>query len=118
MAIVYDHIDIVNELLSRNADITTRNKYDMTPYDIAVYYNKPNIISLLKPRVFKDNIITNDDIMYKNKLVERFTCPICFANERKVVFNCGHLTCEECSSKITECGECKVYITSRTKLYM
>ena len=66
---------------------------------------------------------SEDDIVDYEKIEERkegedITCSICFVNEKKIVFNCGHSTCYDCSENIIKCGECKVNITNRIPLFI
>ncbi|AAD30238.1 Similar to gi/3844599 F31D5.2 gene product from Caenorhabditis elegans cosmid gb/U28941 and contains PF/00097 Zinc (Ring) finger C3HC4 domain. ESTs gb/F19963 and gb/T42582 come from this gene [Arabidopsis thaliana] len=45
------------------------------------------------------------------------SCPICLTNRKDVAFSCGHMTCGDCGSKISNCPICRVRITNRLKLY-
>ena len=45
-------------------------------------------------------------------------CPICLEGDLKIVLNCGHVCCEICSSKITNCFVCKTKIESKTKMFI
>ncbi|CAA7062086.1 unnamed protein product [Microthlaspi erraticum] len=44
-------------------------------------------------------------------------CPICLTNRKDVAFNCGHTTCKECGSRISNCPICRVLIITRLRLY-
>uniref|UniRef100_A0A1J3K8D7 RING-type E3 ubiquitin transferase n=1 Tax=Noccaea caerulescens TaxID=107243 RepID=A0A1J3K8D7_NOCCA len=44
-------------------------------------------------------------------------CPICLTNQKDVAFNCGHTTCKDCGSRISNCPICRVLITNRLRLY-
>ncbi|XP_057765225.1 E3 ubiquitin-protein ligase RGLG4 [Salvia miltiorrhiza] len=44
-------------------------------------------------------------------------CPVCLTNTKNMAFNCGHLTCRECSTRLSECPICRKRITSRLRLY-
>ncbi|XP_047975047.1 E3 ubiquitin-protein ligase RGLG4 [Salvia hispanica] len=44
-------------------------------------------------------------------------CPVCLTNAKNMAFSCGHLTCSECSSRLSECPICRKRITSRLRLY-
>nr|XP_018453406.1 PREDICTED: E3 ubiquitin-protein ligase RGLG2-like [Raphanus sativus] len=44
-------------------------------------------------------------------------CPICLTNRKDVAFGCGHMTCGDCGSRISNCPICRVLITSRLRLY-
>ncbi|XP_024006933.1 E3 ubiquitin-protein ligase RGLG4 isoform X1 [Eutrema salsugineum] len=45
------------------------------------------------------------------------SCPICLTNRKDVAFGCGHMTCGDCGSRISNCPICRVLITSRLRLY-
>ncbi|XP_051125923.1 E3 ubiquitin-protein ligase RGLG4 [Andrographis paniculata] len=44
-------------------------------------------------------------------------CPVCLTNAKDLAFNCGHMTCRDCSSRLSECPICRQRITSRLRLY-
>ncbi|XP_073061573.1 E3 ubiquitin-protein ligase RGLG4-like [Primulina eburnea] len=44
-------------------------------------------------------------------------CPICLTNRKDLAFGCGHLTCRECSTRLSNCPICRQRITSRIRLY-
>ncbi|CAI9115699.1 OLC1v1016676C1 [Oldenlandia corymbosa var. corymbosa] len=44
-------------------------------------------------------------------------CPICLTNGKNMAFGCGHMTCRECGSKLSNCPICRLPITSRLRLY-
>ncbi|KFK42342.1 hypothetical protein AALP_AA2G243800 [Arabis alpina] len=44
-------------------------------------------------------------------------CPICLTNRKDVAFNCGHMTCGDCGTRISNCPICRVLITNRLRLY-
>lgn len=44
-------------------------------------------------------------------------CPICLTSSKDMAFNCGHMTCRECSSKVSNCPICRQVITSRLRLF-
>ncbi|CAN8240405.1 unnamed protein product [Cochlearia groenlandica] len=45
------------------------------------------------------------------------SCPICLTNRKDVAFGCGHMTCGDCGTRISNCPICRVLITSRLRLY-
>ncbi|TYH34924.1 hypothetical protein ES332_D13G158600v1 [Gossypium tomentosum] len=45
------------------------------------------------------------------------TCPICLTNTKDLAFNCGHTTCRECGSKVSNCPICRQRITNRLRLF-
>ncbi|KAK1554272.1 hypothetical protein Q3G72_009970 [Acer saccharum] len=44
-------------------------------------------------------------------------CPICLTNAKDMAFNCGHMTCRECSTKVSNCPICRQRITNRLRLF-
>ncbi|KAL5811546.1 hypothetical protein ACOSQ4_028114 [Xanthoceras sorbifolium] len=44
-------------------------------------------------------------------------CPICLTSAKDMAFNCGHMTCRECSSKVSNCPIYRQRITSRLRLF-
>ncbi|XVF77789.1 hypothetical protein PTKIN_Ptkin14bG0074700 [Pterospermum kingtungense] len=44
-------------------------------------------------------------------------CPICLTNGKDLAFGCGHMTCRECASKVSNCPICRQRITNRLRLY-
>jgi uncharacterized protein len=50
-AVSQEHIDVVRVLLERGASLTVQNDWAQTPRDIAVLHERPDIESLLSPRV-------------------------------------------------------------------
>ncbi|KAI8008381.1 E3 ubiquitin-protein ligase RGLG4 [Camellia lanceoleosa] len=44
-------------------------------------------------------------------------CPICLTNVKDMAFGCGHTTCRECGSRVSNCPICRQPITSRLRLY-
>ncbi|CAJ2659106.1 unnamed protein product [Trifolium pratense] len=44
-------------------------------------------------------------------------CPICLTNARDLAFGCGHMTCRDCGSRLSNCPICRVRITSRLRVY-
>ncbi|XP_075494872.1 E3 ubiquitin-protein ligase RGLG4-like isoform X2 [Primulina tabacum] len=44
-------------------------------------------------------------------------CPICLTNRKDLAFGCGHMTCRECSTRLSNCPICRQRITSRIRLY-
>jgi len=45
-------------------------------------------------------------------------CDICIENPKRIAFRCGHVTCEDCAPKLTDCPTCRKPITDRIKLFM
>ncbi|XP_044467418.1 E3 ubiquitin-protein ligase RGLG4 [Mangifera indica] len=44
-------------------------------------------------------------------------CPICLTSPKDLAFNCGHMTCSDCGSRVTNCPICRQRITNRLRLY-
>ncbi|XP_073150214.1 E3 ubiquitin-protein ligase RGLG4-like isoform X2 [Henckelia pumila] len=44
-------------------------------------------------------------------------CPICLTNKKDLAFGCGHMTCRECSTRVSNCPICRQRITSRIRVY-
>lgn len=45
-------------------------------------------------------------------------CSTCYQSEIGIALTCGHTMCEECAHKVTICPTCRVFIKSRTKIYL
>uniref|UniRef100_A0AAY5EW96 E3 ubiquitin-protein ligase MIB2 n=1 Tax=Electrophorus electricus TaxID=8005 RepID=A0AAY5EW96_ELEEL len=52
------------------------------------------------------------------QMEERITCPICIDNHIKLVFQCGHASCIECSSALKTCPICRQTIRERIQLFV
>ncbi|KAJ8761264.1 hypothetical protein K2173_001320 [Erythroxylum novogranatense] len=44
-------------------------------------------------------------------------CPICLTNGKDLAFGCGHMTCRDCGSRVSNCPICRQRITNRLRLY-
>ncbi|XP_057485600.1 E3 ubiquitin-protein ligase RGLG4 isoform X2 [Actinidia eriantha] len=44
-------------------------------------------------------------------------CPICLTNAKDMAFGCGHMTCRECGSRLSNCPICRQQISSRLRVY-
>ncbi|WCJ28620.1 Copine (Calcium-dependent phospholipid-binding protein) family [Euphorbia peplus] len=44
-------------------------------------------------------------------------CPICLTNGKDLAFNCGHMTCRDCGTKVSNCPICRRPITNRLRLF-
>ncbi|KAI4323287.1 hypothetical protein L6164_022905 [Bauhinia variegata] len=44
-------------------------------------------------------------------------CAICLINQKDLAFGCGHMSCQDCGSKMSDCPICREKITSRRKLF-
>ncbi|MBN3326190.1 MIB2 ligase, partial [Atractosteus spatula] len=52
------------------------------------------------------------------QMEERITCPICIDNQIKLVFQCGHASCVECSAALKTCPICRQAIRERIQLFV
>ncbi|KAE8592930.1 hypothetical protein XENTR_v10018918 [Xenopus tropicalis] len=52
------------------------------------------------------------------QMEERITCPICIDNHIKLVFQCGHGSCTECSTSLTACPICRQLIRERIQIFV
>ncbi|XP_048229201.1 E3 ubiquitin-protein ligase RGLG4 isoform X2 [Ricinus communis] len=44
-------------------------------------------------------------------------CPICLTNAKDLAFDCGHMTCRECGSRVSNCPICRRRISNRLRLF-
>ncbi|XP_002265556.2 E3 ubiquitin-protein ligase RGLG4 isoform X1 [Vitis vinifera] len=44
-------------------------------------------------------------------------CPICLTSVKDMAFGCGHMTCRECASKVSNCPICREPIRNRLRVY-
>ncbi|XVE74243.1 hypothetical protein DITRI_Ditri12bG0001300 [Diplodiscus trichospermus] len=44
-------------------------------------------------------------------------CPICLTSAKDLAFGCGHMTCRECGSRVSNCPICRQRITDRLRLF-
>ncbi|XP_059661913.1 E3 ubiquitin-protein ligase RGLG4 [Cornus florida] len=44
-------------------------------------------------------------------------CPICLTNSKDLAFQCGHLTCRDCGSRLSNCPICRQRISNRLRVY-
>ncbi|KAM3618642.1 uncharacterized protein V6R79_023017 [Siganus canaliculatus] len=52
------------------------------------------------------------------QMEERITCPICIDNHIKLVFQCGHTSCIDCSAALKNCPICRQTIRERIQLFV
>uniref|UniRef100_A0AAR2LVB7 E3 ubiquitin-protein ligase MIB2 n=1 Tax=Pygocentrus nattereri TaxID=42514 RepID=A0AAR2LVB7_PYGNA len=52
------------------------------------------------------------------QMEERITCPICIDNQIKLVFQCGHASCIDCSAALKTCPICRQTIRERIQLFV
>uniref|UniRef100_A0A665X5N0 E3 ubiquitin-protein ligase MIB2 n=1 Tax=Echeneis naucrates TaxID=173247 RepID=A0A665X5N0_ECHNA len=52
------------------------------------------------------------------QMEERITCPICIDNYIKLVFQCGHASCIDCSAALKTCPICRQTIRERIQLFV
>jgi len=73
-----------------------------------------------KNRLQTVEIKTLTDIVKKskNKNSISYECPICVEIKSNVVFNCGHIICNECQIPLDLCPICREPITNRIKIFI
>ncbi|XP_061358471.1 E3 ubiquitin-protein ligase RGLG4-like [Gastrolobium bilobum] len=47
----------------------------------------------------------------------QMVCAICLTNGKDLAFGCGHMTCRDCGSRISNCPICRERITSRLRVF-
>ncbi|XP_033012239.1 E3 ubiquitin-protein ligase MIB2 isoform X2 [Lacerta agilis] len=52
------------------------------------------------------------------QMEERITCPICIDNQIKLIFQCGHGSCQECSAALAVCPICRQTIRERIHIFV
>uniref|UniRef100_A0A8C9V2Y3 E3 ubiquitin-protein ligase MIB2 n=1 Tax=Scleropages formosus TaxID=113540 RepID=A0A8C9V2Y3_SCLFO len=52
------------------------------------------------------------------QMEERITCPICIDKHIKLVFQCGHASCVDCSASLKACPLCRQTIRERIQLFV
>ncbi|MGH0160915.1 UNVERIFIED_CONTAM: hypothetical protein FKN15_040207 [Acipenser sinensis] len=52
------------------------------------------------------------------QMEERITCPICIDNHIKLVFQCGHASCIDCSAALKTCPICRQTIRERIQIFV
>ncbi len=65
------------------------------------------------PIEFQQNIVE-----YFPRDIEDRYCEICFSETKDTAFDCGHVFCRNCSSKLDKCPKCRKKITKKTKLFL
>ncbi len=54
----------------------------------------------------------------KNQSDKKLKCSICFVNDNNICFDpCGHLSCEDCYEKLSNCHLCRRKILKVIKMY-
>ncbi|XP_053211860.1 E3 ubiquitin-protein ligase mib1-like [Panonychus citri] len=51
------------------------------------------------------------------KFEEENTCGICWINEKKIIFSCGHGACSDCADIIEDCHLCRASINEKISMY-
>ena len=111
--------DIIVELLQYQANPKTLNNKNMNALDYAISKDKSDIVAeLLKVKINNKAVVPFNSIINNKPEYDRVLCPICIANVRNIVFNCGHSICIDCSNKISKCCECRTDIVTRNPLYL
>ncbi|XP_038603316.1 E3 ubiquitin-protein ligase MIB2 [Tachyglossus aculeatus] len=52
------------------------------------------------------------------QMEERITCPICIDSHIRLVFQCGHGSCQECSASLSVCPICRQGIRDRIPIFV
>uniref|UniRef100_A0A8D0BS99 E3 ubiquitin-protein ligase MIB2 n=1 Tax=Salvator merianae TaxID=96440 RepID=A0A8D0BS99_SALMN len=52
------------------------------------------------------------------QMEERITCPICIDSQIKLIFQCGHGSCPECSAALSVCPICRQTIRERIHIFV
>ncbi|XP_065852897.1 E3 ubiquitin-protein ligase RGLG4 [Euphorbia lathyris] len=67
----------------------------------------------------RPTVIERESSNFSSSTVDERTqaCPICLTNGKDLAFNCGHMTCRECGSMISNCPICRRPITNRLRLF-
>ncbi|KAM6402544.1 E3 ubiquitin-protein ligase MIB2 isoform 3-T5 [Rhynochetos jubatus] len=52
------------------------------------------------------------------QMEERITCPVCIDDQIKLVFQCGHGSCPDCSTALTVCPICRQAIRERIQIFV
>ncbi|KAF7239291.1 E3 ubiquitin-protein ligase MIB2 [Varanus komodoensis] len=52
------------------------------------------------------------------QMEERITCPICIDNQIKLIFQCGHGSCQECGTALDVCPICRQTIRERIHIFV
>ncbi|XP_062093067.1 E3 ubiquitin-protein ligase RGLG4 [Humulus lupulus] len=47
----------------------------------------------------------------------QMACPICLTNGKDLAFDCGHMTCRDCGSRVAQCPICRKPINHRLRVY-
>ncbi|KAI9116257.1 hypothetical protein K1719_012424 [Acacia pycnantha] len=65
------------------------------------------------PQVSRVNTMDRDSSIFLNEQA----CAICLSNDKDMAFNCGHMTCRECGSRMSKCPICRQKIKNRVRLF-
>ncbi|XP_057453281.1 E3 ubiquitin-protein ligase RGLG3-like isoform X2 [Lotus japonicus] len=65
---------------------------------------------------------SNPNQLDKNTLPEddpanQMVCTICLTNGKDLAFGCGHMSCRDCGSRLSNCHICRQRITARVMLF-
>ncbi|KAM9430896.1 E3 ubiquitin-protein ligase MIB2-like isoform 4-T10 [Salvelinus alpinus] len=84
--------------------ITKKIRQDQTEVDCSPDLEQHNLLEQLQSRY--------------RQMEERITCPICIDNHIKLVFQCGHASCIDCSAALKTCPICRQTIRERIQLFV
>ncbi|KAK2407673.1 E3 ubiquitin-protein ligase RGLG4 [Trifolium repens] len=80
----------------------------MVPRPPPAPYSRP-----MPPEHFLRNMSTSSIDDEQNQMV----CAICLTNRKDLAFGCGHMTCRDCGSRLSNCHICRQRITNRLRVY-
>ncbi|KAL5568776.1 hypothetical protein UlMin_025351 [Ulmus minor] len=78
----------------------------VVPRPPPVPYSRPTMLAHAPSRLPSSNDERNQAV-----------CPICLTNGKDLAFNCGHMTCRDCGSRVSLCPICRQPITSRLRVF-
>jgi len=79
----------------------------IVPRPLPVPYTHPSVLRSREP----------SDLATPMRDEQSQVCPICLTNGKDMAFGCGHLTCRECGSRLSNCPICRQRISSRLRVY-
>ncbi|GMN60716.1 hypothetical protein TIFTF001_029819 [Ficus carica] len=85
---------------------TTGKAKKVVPRPPPVPYSRPSL-----PR--QPSHFSPDAGDERNQMV----CPICLTNGKDLAFDCGHMTCRDCGSRVNLCPICRKPINNRLRVY-
>ncbi|RYQ86446.1 hypothetical protein Ahy_B10g106118 isoform A [Arachis hypogaea] len=59
----------------------------------------------------------NQTVFLTETSIVNVACPVCLTNAKELAFGCGHMTCRDCASRLSNCPICRERITSRLRVF-